>query len=239
MHRLIALTVLFLAAQEACADIYSYTAEDGTVTFTDRPLRRSAVLIMKETSRETERDTHRSKAVLTAQKALAAGHLSLPVSGRIASVMGPRIDPFTGDRKHHHGIDIAVPEGTPVRAVAPGVVAYSGNRGGYGNLVIVNHGNGMTTLYAHTVSNLVTVGTFVETGSVLALSGSTGRSTGPHVHFEAWQDGLNITGSFLSPSHHTLSGNLPLSIHRKPDPVRKIIMADGTILLTNMPLVHP
>lgn len=234
--------MLVLFAQDVSADIYSYTDDEGTITFTDTPLRRTATLVMKDSSSSTKRQIRRLQTFNTKSSLNSDGftdNLNLPVSGRITSATGFRIDPFNGERKLHHGIDIAVPEGTPIRAVAPGVVTYSGSRGGYGNLVIVSHDNGMMTLYAHTMCNLVPTGTSVGTETIIALSGSTGRSTGPHVHFEAWRDGLNLTGSFLPASHKSLAGNLPAVLTRKPDPVRKITMADGTILLTNIPLVHP
>ncbi|MGC8937534.1 MAG: M23 family metallopeptidase [Thermodesulfovibrio sp.] len=115
--------------------------------------------------------------------------LSLPVSGRITSSFGLRIDPIDGKLRHHNGIDIAVPEGTPVKPVLSGKVVYSGWRGGYGNCVIVDHGNGIQTVYAHNSKNLVKTGDTVTPQSVIALSGSTGRTTGPHLHFEVRKDG--------------------------------------------------
>ncbi|MGB9822403.1 M23 family metallopeptidase [Thermodesulfovibrio sp.] len=115
--------------------------------------------------------------------------LSLPVSGRITSSFGLRIDPIDGKLRHHNGIDIAVPEGTPVKPVLSGKVVYSGWRGGYGNCVIVDHGNGIQTVYAHNSKNLVKTGDTVTPQSVVALSGSTGRTTGPHLHFEVRKDG--------------------------------------------------
>ncbi len=115
--------------------------------------------------------------------------LSLPVSGRITSSFGLRIDPIDGKLRHHNGIDIAVPEGTPVKPVLSGKVVYSGWRGGYGNCVIVDHGNGIQTVYAHNSKNLVKTGDTVTPQSVVALSGSTGRTTGPHLHFEVHKDG--------------------------------------------------
>ena len=99
---------------------------------------------------------------------------------RVTSEFGYRSDPFTGQTKGHTGIDIAVPTGTPVRAALPGVVTTATyNAGGYGYYVVVDHGNGMVTLYAHNSRLLVRVGDTVEVGDVVSLSGSTGRSTGP------------------------------------------------------------
>jgi murein DD-endopeptidase MepM/ murein hydrolase activator NlpD len=107
----------------------------------------------------------------------------------ISSYFGRRNDPFHGRVAHHKGIDFAGREGSPVKAVADGVVSWSGTRNGYGTLVEVNHGNGLTTRYGHNSKNLVSVGDRVERGEVIALMGSTGRATGPHLHFEVLQDG--------------------------------------------------
>lgn len=107
----------------------------------------------------------------------------------ISSYFGRRNDPFTGHSAHHQGIDFAGRMGSPIKAVADGVVSWAGPRNGYGTLVEINHGNGLTTRYGHTSKALVAVGDRVERGEVIALMGSTGRSTGPHLHFEVLQDG--------------------------------------------------
>jgi murein DD-endopeptidase MepM/ murein hydrolase activator NlpD len=107
----------------------------------------------------------------------------------ISSYFGRRNDPFTGHVSHHQGIDFAGRLGSPIKAVADGVVSWSGERGGYGTLVEINHGNGLTTRYGHNSKALVAVGDRVERGQVIALMGSSGRSTGPHLHFEVLQDG--------------------------------------------------
>lgn len=113
-----------------------------------------------------------------------------PVSGGyISSYFGTRVDPIDGHRSFHSGLDIAVPRDTPVHAVASGIVTYAGVRSGYGNVVEVDHGDGYMTRYAHNDKLLVKPGEHVHNGDVLADSGSTGRSTGPHVHFEVWHDG--------------------------------------------------
>jgi murein DD-endopeptidase MepM/ murein hydrolase activator NlpD len=116
-----------------------------------------------------------------------------PVSkGWISSVFGWRNDPMTGKRAFHEGIDFAGRSNSDVVAAAAGVVVWAGSRWGFGNTVEVNHGNGYTTLYAHNEKNLVTVGETVKKGQVLALLGSTGRSNGPHVHFEVRLNGKAI-----------------------------------------------
>ncbi len=111
---------------------------------------------------------------------------SLPVDGgTITSGIGWRLDPFGSGRMiYHRGIDIAVPEGTAVYPVQKGTVYFAGPYKGYGNLVAVNHGNGQMTLYGHNSLVKVTAGDRVDSSTVIALAGSTGRSTGPHVHFE-------------------------------------------------------
>ena len=113
----------------------------------------------------------------------------------VTSEFGYRRDPFTGERKGHSGMDLAVPTGTSVRAALPGTVTVSTyNRGGYGYYVMIDHGSGLSTLYGHNSQLLARVGQTVEAGDVIALSGSTGRSTGPHLHFE-----VRINGERTNP----------------------------------------
>ncbi|MDE2157254.1 MAG: M23 family metallopeptidase [Xanthomonadaceae bacterium] len=113
----------------------------------------------------------------------------MPVQGYISSYFGVRPDPFDGLAAMHTGIDIATPYGTPVHAVAEGMVTFAGVRRGYGNVVEIDHGNGYMTRYAHNSELEVHPGQHVQVGEVIAKAGSTGRSTGPHVHFEVWYDG--------------------------------------------------
>ena len=113
-------------------------------------------------------------------------------SGYISSGFGQRVDPFTGAGEFHEGIDFAAPEGTRIRAVAAGIVTWAGARGGYGNMVQIDHGNGYATRYGHAYQVLVHVGQTVQRGDVLALVGDTGRSTGPHVHFEVLKNGHQV-----------------------------------------------
>ncbi|HUH31341.1 MAG TPA: M23 family metallopeptidase [Rhodanobacter sp.] len=113
----------------------------------------------------------------------------MPVQGYISSYFGVRPDPFDGRSARHAGIDIATAFGTPVHVVAEGMVTFAGQRSGYGRLVEVDHGNGYVTRYAHNSALDVRAGQHVQAGDVIAQAGSTGRSTGPHVHFEVWRDG--------------------------------------------------
>ena len=109
--------------------------------------------------------------------------------GWISSLFGMRNDPRTGKMEFHGGVDYAGKEGSPILAVGTGIVTWSGIRYGYGNMVEINHGNGYQTRYAHNKKNMVVVGQKVDKGQVIALMGSTGRATGPHVHFEVLNDG--------------------------------------------------
>ncbi len=112
-----------------------------------------------------------------------------PIKGVISSGFGMRKDPITGENRFHNGLDIAAPDGTVIRAAMPGKVLFSGVKKGYGNVVILDHGEGLRTLYGHNRRNLVAQGGFLEAGTPLAEVGSSGRSTGPHLHFEVTRDG--------------------------------------------------
>jgi murein DD-endopeptidase MepM/ murein hydrolase activator NlpD len=116
-----------------------------------------------------------------------------PVStGYISSYFGERADPFDGLEKFHKGVDFAGALGSDVVAVATGVVTWAGERSGYGKLIEINHGDGYSTRYAHNESVLVAVGQTVKRGDPIALMGSTGHSTGPHVHFEVLHNGRPV-----------------------------------------------
>ncbi|MES9993076.1 MAG: M23 family metallopeptidase [Candidatus Thiodiazotropha sp.] len=112
--------------------------------------------------------------------------------GWISSYYGMRNDPFTGKRSMHKGMDFAGKDGSDVVAVAAGVVTWSGDRYGYGKLIEINHGKGYVTRYGHNKELLVEVGDRIKQGQVIAVMGSTGRSTGPHVHFEVVRNGRTI-----------------------------------------------
>jgi len=115
-----------------------------------------------------------------------------PVDGHLTSGFGYRYAPISRVRKFHRGIDVAAPRGTRVYATAPGVVLFAQYSSGYGRTVIIDHGYGIHTRYAHNTSLLVEQGQWVEVGEVIATVGSTGRSTGPHVHFELMFDGQPV-----------------------------------------------
>jgi murein DD-endopeptidase MepM/ murein hydrolase activator NlpD len=113
-------------------------------------------------------------------------------TGWLSSNYGVRSDPFTGKPEFHKGVDLAGKEGSDIIAVAAGVVTWADKRYGYGNLVEINHGNGYVTRYGHAKELLVKVGETVKKGQKIAYMGNTGRSTGPHVHFEVWVDGHTV-----------------------------------------------
>jgi murein DD-endopeptidase MepM/ murein hydrolase activator NlpD len=134
--------------------------------------------------------------------------LTTPVHGaqfELTSGFGGRIDPFTRRLSFHPGVDFGGPWGSTVGATAPGVVVWAGGRGGYGNMVEIDHGYGFKTRYGHLSSILVKVGDRVEKGSPIGKLGSTGRSTGPHVHYEIWlANNLKDPSTFIEAGRHVL-----------------------------------
>ena len=120
-------------------------------------------------------------------------------SGYISSYFGRRTDPFNGKTAHHRGVDFAGKAGSEIIAVGGGVVTFSGPRFGFGNMVEINHGNGYVTRYAHNQRNLVAPGDQVQPGQTIALMGSTGRATGPNLHFE-----VLYRGRHTDPVKHVL-----------------------------------
>lgn len=251
--------VLCLVSTAAQADIYRFVTIDGVETFTDAPSdKRAAVIIRDQRPSAPQKRTNSNKqkdhAISLDEIALKAVTASLmpqkqeqrtfephlpSTGGTITSKVGMRIDPIDGNWRHHNGVDIAIPTGTPVNAVASGVVVYSGSRSGYGNTVVVEHDNGILTLYAHNSRIMVAEGQQVSADSILALSGSTGRSTGPHLHFEAWQAGINITTAFLPGSGVTLPEAPLVASSYRAARFRSETLSDGSILFTNIPASTP
>jgi len=128
--------------------------------------------------------------------------------GFVSSGFGTRADPFTGAIAFHEGVDIASRLGSPIHAMADGVVSYAGEKPQYGRTIEITHGRGLTTRYAHTLSLLVKVGDKVNRGDPIALVGSSGRSTGPHVHFEVLKDGHAVNPArYLRPSAFVVAKN--------------------------------
>lgn len=115
-----------------------------------------------------------------------------PVKGDITSYYGQRKHPKTGAEDFHTGIDISDNPGNPVTATADGIVSFSGWNGGSGNLVVIEHGFGYSTLYAHNKMTIVKAGQRIKRGDIISYVGSTGNSTGPHVHYEVWKNGSPV-----------------------------------------------
>ncbi|HEX4301658.1 MAG TPA: peptidoglycan DD-metalloendopeptidase family protein [Rhizomicrobium sp.] len=137
----------------------------------------------------------RASAVLDQMNTLLSAMRHIPLTTPVwgsaferTSGFGARIDPFTGRYSFHPGIDFAGPWGSTIAATAPGTVVFAGDRGGYGNMVEIDHGFGIHTRYGHMSSIIAHVGAKVDKGSPIGRLGSTGRSTGPHVHYEVWYD---------------------------------------------------
>lgn len=136
----------------------------------------------------------------TINNSLAYIPLGMPFSGRITSSFGHRSNPFGGySVETHRGMDIKGPTGAPVKSMAKGKVIFSGRKGGYGNCIILEHGSGFQTLYGHLSKIMVKRGQKIEIGQQIGNIGSTGRSTGPHLHYEVHQHGKRINPiSFLT-----------------------------------------
>ena len=117
------------------------------------------------------------------------GQMSRPTNGRMTSGFGYRRHPILGYRKMHSGIDFGAPHGAPIYAATDGVIAYAGRKGGYGNFVQVNHGGGLATGYGHMSRIVARPGQRVRQGQIIGYVGSTGLSTGPHLHYELYRNG--------------------------------------------------
>jgi murein DD-endopeptidase MepM/ murein hydrolase activator NlpD len=133
-----------------------------------------------------------------------------PVAGRISSPFGARADPFSSEGAIHSGVDLEAHPGTPVRAAADGIVAFAEWSGRYGKLVVVDHGNGMQTYYAHLSQFEVLAGQEIRRGEMIGKSGGTGRTTGPHVHYEVRMGGTPVNPyPYLAQSPVSLSAQVP------------------------------
>ncbi len=133
------------------------------------------------------------KEYLRVQKSVyVATPRGYPVIGTITSSFGRRIDPMSGEPAMHSGTDISSGYGSPIRATADGVVSHAGWIHGSGLVVVLEHGCGLSTVYAHNKANRVKVGQKVSRGDIIAYVGTTGKSTGPHVHYEVWKNGKSV-----------------------------------------------
>ena len=143
-----------------------------------------------------ERSFQELVGYLEDQKSILSSTPSIwPVRGWLTSGFGYRRSPFTGRREMHKGLDVATRTGTAVIAPADGLVVFSGREGGFGNMVIVDHGYGITTKYAHLSSAEAKMSQKIKRGDILGRVGNTGRSTGPHLHYEIVVNGVSINPS--------------------------------------------
>ena len=151
--------------------------------------------LMGEIQKASER-VDEIKNYLRIQKDLyLATPKGFPVEGDISSPYGRRDNPFGGERTFHSGVDISATPGSPVKATADGVVSYSGWTQYSGYVVLIEHGCGFSTAYAHNKSNQVKVGQRVKRGEIIGYIGSSGKSTGPHVHYAVWEKGKSVNPS--------------------------------------------
>jgi murein DD-endopeptidase MepM/ murein hydrolase activator NlpD len=163
---------------------------------------RSLERVSGQIEKKSERLAALESSLLDKQLKAAVYPAGWPTTGGwVSSGFGQRSDPFTGHAAFHEGVDIASRFGSEIKAMGGGVVSFAGDKEGYGCTVEINHGNGYTTRYAHCKSVLVRVGDRVTKGQGVALVGTTGRSTGPHLHFEVLRDGKAVNpGSYLQSS---------------------------------------
>jgi murein DD-endopeptidase MepM/ murein hydrolase activator NlpD len=132
-------------------------------------------------------------STLSQQKSLLSSvPATRPAKGWIASGYGKRVSPFTGRKTMHLGIDFAAPIGTPIFAPADGVVIFSGKKSGFGNFIMIAHGYGIVTRYGHNAQNMVQPGQRLKRGDQIATVGNTGRTTGPHLHYEVMVNGQTV-----------------------------------------------
>jgi murein DD-endopeptidase MepM/ murein hydrolase activator NlpD len=182
-----------LAAQQQRALAASNGAQQAAASARD-----SAIALQIQAEAALEQESARIAAIAQSAgdgPALGDGTFIRPVSGGFTSNYGYRTDPITGAQAFHAGIDFGAPCGTPIKAAGTGIVLTAGfNSGGYGNMTLINHGNGRSTLYGHQSSIIVTAGQSVSQGQVIGYVGTTGKSTGCHLHFE-----VRINGNPVNP----------------------------------------
>ena len=169
--------------------LISRTKKELQVIQSDREKLEAALDELEQTSKEIEEQIKRKQH---SGEALGTGRMIWPVKGRISSNFGWRMHPILKKKKFHSGLDLAVASGTEVMAADSGRVLVSGWNGGYGYFIAIDHGNGISTAYGHNSRLLVNEGDIVTKGQTIALSGSTGLSTGPHLHFEVRKDGKPV-----------------------------------------------
>ena len=169
---------------------------EAELSFQDQALIKSMQTGLVRLSTEAsiqERSFQELVEYLEDQKSLLASTPSIwPAKGWKTSVFGYRTSPFTGRREMHKGVDVATRSGTPIIAPADGIVLFTGREGGFGNMVVIDHGYGIVTRYAHCSTIEVKLGQKVKRGDIIAKVGNTGRSTGPHLHYEVAVNGVPV-----------------------------------------------
>ncbi len=179
-----------------------YTESMKRSLLRDRAAWEQAFAELEQDSREVEEMLHALQQGPEGRARLTkpwTGKLRWPLRGRISSGYGRRTHPIYRVRKMHTGLDIAAPNGTRIRAAAPGKVVHAARWGGYGKCIIIDHGGELATLYAHCSRLAVENGATVEQGEIIGYVGSTGLSTGPHLHFEVRRDGRHVNPMPLLP----------------------------------------
>ncbi|MDA8122105.1 MAG: M23 family metallopeptidase [Deltaproteobacteria bacterium] len=149
-------------------------------------------LLKEQISAAMESATDIRRYVMEQKDIYLATPAGFPVDGHVSSAYGPRKHPKTGNPGFHSGVDISTPAGLRVRATADGIVIFSGWTAGSGHTIVIEHGHGFRTAFGHNKRNLVKVGQRVKRNEEIAVSGSTGISTGPHVHYEIWKNGRHV-----------------------------------------------
>ncbi len=173
--------------QEVEAAVAEFEGELAALAREETSIRRKIAAAAAAAAAERQ---HSSSSSSSSGSSTGSGRLLRPIPGAIESGFGMRVHPITGKTRMHNGLDMHGNAGDPIRAAADGKVIFAGVKGGYGNAVMIDHGGGMVTLYAHQSKLLVKEGQRVTAGDVIGLIGSTGLSTGPHLHFE-----VRINGS--------------------------------------------
>ncbi|MBI2843767.1 MAG: peptidoglycan DD-metalloendopeptidase family protein [Armatimonadetes bacterium] len=195
VERIAALQADLIRNRDETAELASQKETQLQAIENDREKYERMLAALEAESEKIEASIMALQATPRGQQRLArkfSGGLGQPVSGRITSRFGYRVHPITGVRSLHRGVDLACPTGTPVHAAASGEVIMAGWMGAYGYAVVIDHGGGVSTLYGHNSRLLTGVGAQVSKGQVIARSGSTGWSTGPHVHFEKRVNGRPV-----------------------------------------------
>ncbi len=172
-----------LGSRKKVLDAMDAPRDDGSINIEELKIQ-----VAESMATVTEIRTYMAKA----RNVYRATPQGIPVDGRLSSGFGMRLHPRYGRELFHAGIDLSAQSGTPVHATADGIISFSGWSKGNGNIVVIEHGHGFSTVYAHNTKNLMKVGQTVRRGEKIATTGSTGVTTGPHVHYEIWKNGTCV-----------------------------------------------